>query len=287
MMKTYEISEISSIIGVSERKIYRYLSLFSADFSDYRKRGEKNRILLAAEGLELLKTMVRMKTEKGLSFSELKRAWENRENTSKNEGSPDYWETGENTSNLVRMLLDEKRYFQKKLDEKDREMERMRIEASDQRHRSDTIIMQLTTQLKETRVLLEDLRHQVQEEAVPAYETVGAQAVQDDIMDVDAVGEELVQDVVMEVCDEPPAAAEPARELFDAEEQGSAPVMEAETPLIDPEGQGVAAAAVEEAKPATQGKTLEKPPHPKHSWGVFKRLWVNMFQPELLRESQG
>jgi len=287
MMKTYEISEISSIIGVSERKIYRYLSLFSADFSDYRKRGEKNRILLAAEGLELLKTMVRMKTEKGLSFSELKRAWENRENTSKNEGSPDYRETGENTSNLVRMLLDEKRYFQKKLDEKDREMERMRIEASDQRHRSDTIIMQLTTQLKETRVLLEDLRHQVQEEAVPAYETVGAQAVQDDIMDVDAVGEELVQDVVMEVCDEPPAAAEPARELFDAEEQGSAPVMEAETPLIDPEGQGVAAAAVEEAKPATQGKTLEKPPHPKHSWGVFKRLWVNMFQPELLRESQG
>ena len=285
MMKTYEISEISSIIGVSERKIYRYLSLFSADFSDYRKRGEKNRILLAAEGLELLKTMVRMKTEKGLSFSELKRAWENRENTSKNEGSPDYRETGENTSNLVRMLLDEKRYFQKKLDEKDREMERMRIEASDQRHRSDTIIMQLTTQLKETRVLLEDLRHQVQEEAVPAYETVGAQAVQDDIMDVDAVGEELVQDVVMEVCDEPPAAAEPARELFDAEEQGSAPVMEAETPLIDPEGQGVAAAAVEEAKPATQEKRIEKQPNPKHSWGLFKRLWVNMFQPELLREA--
>ena len=288
MMKTYEISEISSIIGVSERKIYRYLSLFPSDFSDYRKRGEKNRILLAADGLELLKTMVRMKTEKGMSFSELKKAWKNRENTNKNEGSPDYRETGENTSNLVNLLLEEKRYFQKKLDEKDKEMERMRVEASEQRHRSDTIIMQITTQLKETRVLLEDLRQQVQEEAVPAYETVEARSGQDDIMEVDAVGEELVQDVVVEVCEAPAAAADtPIRVALEAEERGPAPVMEAVTQPIEQEGQGIAAAAVEEAKPATQGKTLEKPPHPRHSWGLFKRLWVNMFQPELLRESQG
>ena len=283
-MKTYEISEISSIIGVSERKIYRYLSLFSSDFSDYRKRGEKNRILLAADGLELLKTMVRMKTEKGMSFSELKKTWENRENTSRNEGFPDYRETGENTSNLVNLLLEEKRYFQKKLDEKDKEVERMRIEASEQRHRSDTIIMQLTTQLKETRVLIEDLREQIQMETVPEYETVAAQAGQDDIMEVDAAGEEFVQDVVVEVCEYPPAATvELAKKALEAEEQETVPVMEAVTQSAEPQGQGITL-PMEEVKPTKQAKVKEKQTHPKQSWGMFKTLWVHIFQPELLRE---
>ena len=139
----------------------------------------------------------------------------------------------------------------------------------EERQRTDSLIYNLTNQVREQAILIEDLRQQRQEVIVPVYEATELSPVQDDIMDVDAASEDLVQDVVVEVCEEPPATvAEPVRESLEAEEQGN-----------------TAAAAVEEAKPATQEKRIEKQPNPKHSWGLFKRLWVNMFQPELLREA--
>ena len=139
----------------------------------------------------------------------------------------------------------------------------------EERQRTDSLIYSLTNQVREQAILIEDLRQQREEVIVPVYEAMESEPAQDDIMDVDAVAEELVQDVVVEVCEEPPAvAAEPARESLEAEEQGI-----------------TVAAATAEAKPVKQEKIIEKPPHPKHSWGLLRRLWVNMFQPELLRET--
>ena len=154
-------------------------------------------------------------------------------------------------------------YLKRKLDEKDDFIKSMMEKQQDERQRTDSIIFTMTNQIKEQAMMIEDLRQQRQEVIVPEYYPEEMQEVQEDIMDVDKVEVAACQEIPAEVYEAPAAPVETVQEEVVVEEQGAGPV--------------------EKAEPVK--KIKEKKPHQKHSWGVFKRMWVNMFQPELLRET--
>ena len=154
-------------------------------------------------------------------------------------------------------------YLKRKLDEKDDFIKSMMEKQQDERQRTDSIIFTMTNQIKEQAMMIEDLRQQRQEVIVPEYYPEEVQEVQEDIMDVDKVEVADFQEMPAEVCEAPAAPVETVQEEVVVEEQGAMLVEKVEHPQ----------------------KTKEKQHHPKHSWGVFKKLWVNMFQPELLRET--
>ena len=279
-MKQYKLSEVAEVAGVNRATVYRWVKRHRATLGD--------NLVDTPNG--------QMITEKGLSL--LLRATGATARVATDETAPATGATGRDSAvQQFEERLQEYKEREAKLQErleraeadlrrKDDLVREMINNQQTERHRSDSIIYNLTSQVREQAILIEDLRQQRQEARAPEYETVDVEAVQDEIMDVDKADEDLVQDVVVEeVCEEPPAAAaEPVRESLEAEEQEPAPVMAAVAQAIEPEGQGnTAAAAVEKVGPAPQEKRLEKQSHPKHSWGMFKRLWVNMFQPELLR----
>jgi len=244
-MKTYTLKEISDIFNVNRATVYKWTKRHKATLGNNLAKGPKG-LYLTEEGRKILDRLV------------------NGEAT-----------TNERPATGQDPILDEYRDMLRQQSETIRQLQQdirdMINNQREERQRTDSLIYNLTNQVCEQAILIEDLRQQRQEVIVPVYEATETELVQDDIMDVDTASEDLLQDVVVEVCEEPPAAtAEPARESLEPEEQG--------IPAV---------AAVEEEKPTTQEKIMEKPSHPKHSWGLFKRLWVNMFQPELLRESQG
>lgn len=244
-MKTYTLKEISEIFNVNRATVYKWTKRHKATLGNNLAKGPKG-LYLTEEGRKILDRLV------------------NGEAT-----------TNERPAKGQDPILDEYRDMLRQQSETIRQLQQdirdMINNQREERQRTDSLLYNLTNQVREQAILIEDLRQKREEVIVPVYEATEPELVQDNIMDVDAASKDLVQDAVMEVCDEPPAvAAEPTRESLEAEEQGI-----------------TTAAVVEKAKPATQEKMLERPPHPKHSWGLFKRLWVNMFQPELLRESQG
>jgi len=154
-------------------------------------------------------------------------------------------------------------YLKRKLDEKDEFLKSMMEKQQDERQRTDSIIFTMTSQIKDQAMLIEDLRHQHQEVIVPEYTPEEVQEVQEEIMDVDKVEVVSVQEIPAEVCETPAPLVEAVQEEVVVEEQGGGPAEKVELARIK------------------KGKQ----PHPKHSWGMFKKLWVNMFQPELLRET--
>ena len=292
MFNGLKIVQAAALLGVSQTTVYKKLKRLKTELEG-KVHKQNGVILLTEEAVEIIRNdlpQAAVGNNDGV-FNRLNKV----ENTFKTETAT----AGGNASNneafnqLKTELKSSIDFLRAELGSKDEIIKRFMAQQendrkfyADERHRTDTIIMQLTTQLKETRVLLDDLREQVQAEPVPEYETVDARTGPDDIMEVNAVGEELVQDVVVKACEEPPAAAPaPAGVALEAKEQGPTPVMETVAQKIEPEGQGIAAAAVAETRPAKPSKVIEKQAHPKHTWGMFKRLWVNMFQPELLRET--
>lgn len=289
MFNGLKIVQAAALLGVSQTTVYKKLKRLKTELEG-KVHKQNGVILLTEQAVEIIRNdlpQAAVGSNSGV-FNRLNKV----ENTFKTEpaAAAGNANNDEAFNQLKTELKDSIDFLRAELGSKDEIINRLMAQQendrkfhADERHRTDTIIMQLTTQLKETRVLLDDLREHSQAEAAPEYETMEAQAGQDDIMEVDAAGEELVQNVVMEACDDPPAA-EPARETLEAVEQGPVQVMEAVTQAIEPEGQGIPAAEVDETEPTNQEKTTEYSPHPKHSWGLFKRLWVNMFQPELLRE---
>ena len=154
-------------------------------------------------------------------------------------------------------------YLKRKLDEKDEFIKSMMAKQQDERQRTDSIIFTMTNQIKEQAMMIEDLRQQRQEVIVPEYYPEEVQEVQEDIMDVDKVKVAAFQEIPAEVYEVPAAPVETVQEEVVVEEQGAMLVEKVEPPK----------------------KVKEKQHHPKHSWGMLKRLWVNMFQPELLRET--
>ena len=175
--------------------------------------------------------------------------------------TPGTGETGSETVALLREMLDN---YKQEIKEKDELLKKVITGQQEERQRTDSIIFSLTNQIKEQSMMIEDLREQRQEVIIPEYYPEEVQEVQEDIMDVDKVEVAPVQAApTAEVCKAPTVPVEQVRKEVVTEEQGAGPV--------------------EKAEPVK--KTKEKKPHPKHSWGVLKRVWVNMFQPELLRET--
>ena len=238
-MKTYTLKEISDIFNVNRATVYKWSKRHQAALGNNLAKGPKG-LYLTEEGRKILNRLV------------------NGEATASERPA-----TGQDT------ILDEYRDMLRQQTETIRQLQQdirnMIGNQQEERQRTDSLLYNLTNQVRDQAVLIEDLRQQQQEVIVPVYEPMET---------------EVIQDVVVEVCEEPPPApAEPDRESLEVKEQGAAPVMKTATqPLV--------AAVVEAVEPTKQEKIEEKRHHSKHSWGLFKRLWVNMFQPELLRESQ-
>ena len=280
-----KIVEVADKTGLSRAMVYRYIRELDSEFDGLVKTGENNAKLFTEEAVAKLQEIKRLKDEQGMGIKEIKVLLGTKgEKPPADEGFAGLDTVLKTMENEMKSLRNEKEHLRGKLDEKDGLIKNLLERQHEERQRTDSIVYTLTNQVREQAVLIEDLRTQRQEVVVPEYETVEAEVVQDDIMEVDVDGEELVQDVVVEVCEEPPPAAELARRSLETEEQGPALVIEAVTQPIASEGQGIAAPA-EEATPSKLGKVKEKQYHPKHSWGMFKTLWVHMFQPELLREA--
>jgi len=283
-----KIVEVADKTGLSRAMVYRYIRELDNEFDGFVKTGENNAKLFTEEAVAKLQEIKRLKDEEGLGIKEIKVLLGTKvEKPPANEGFAGVDTLLKTMENELKSLRNEKEHLRGKLDEKDGLIKNLLERQHEERQRTDSIIYTLTNQVRDQAVLIEDLRAQHQEVIVPEYETVDAEAVQDNIMDVDAVADEYVQDVVVEMCEEPPAAAaEPARESLKSETQGPAPVMEAVTQPVEPEVQGTpVAVAAEKTELAIKKKIEQKTSHPKHSWGLFKRMWVNMFQPELLRET--
>lgn len=260
MVNRLKVAEAAEKLGVSRVTVYKYLKKHGNKLVNHVNKVDGT-TYLSSRGVELLRGLLTVNNNVNNGFT--------------GAGS----EAAGVMESVVADLRGQVSFLQS-------QVERIQEAAWEKERRSDTIIMQLTNQLRDSQLLIEDLRQQRQEVIVPEYVPEEVQEVQNDIMDVDAAVENLVQDVVIEVCEEPPAAAaEPARESLETKEQGPAPVMKkAVQPDAPPAEQEIATSVMEKIESAKQEKVIEKQLHPKHSWGLFKRLWVNMFQPELLRE---
>ena len=217
-MKQYKLSEVAEVAGVNRATVYRWVKRHRATLGD-KLVDTANGQMITEKGLSLLLRA----TGATANFATDETAYA----TGRDGAVQQFEERLQEYKNRETKLQERLERAEADLRRKDDLVREMINNQQTERHRSDSIIYNLTNQVREQAVLIEDLRQQRQETTVPEYETVDVEAVQDDIMEVDAAAKDLIPDVVVEACEDLPAtAAGMARESIEAEEQEATAIME-------------------------------------------------------------
>lgn len=197
-MKQYRLSEIAEIFGVNRATVYKWVKRHRAALGNTLGKNLKGQYI-TEKGMEILNRLVADRVT-------VQAAVDNTPATGLNQFIDEYRERIRQQAATIERLQQDIRDIVKNQQE--------------ERQRTDHIIFNLTNQVKNQALLIEDLRQKLQPKPVPV--------------------------------------PEPAPVIPD---------------LVETKEQPVKVAA------------MKKKPHPKKTWGIFKSVWVHLFQPELLRES--
>lgn len=161
-----KIGEVVKTTGLKEDYIYRVLHELEFLFCSEVKKGKCNRNLYSQKAIELFQEVVRLRNQEGMNLKQIRKRLISKEGEGRLEASPEVMGVE------LRSLREQLQNTRAEL-ERSRETERYLLETMEEaRRRSDTIIMQLTGQVKSAQLLLEDLTGKREPEAVPVERQV-------------------------------------------------------------------------------------------------------------------